>query len=127
MAARHQPRVRAKYGRVPPAYARLLSIDASLHAASTDTTPEAEFRASLAALNTGTRIDSAALPGIVARFGELLASRGKGAEAQAMLKRTLAWLPAGADSSAAIVTTLRRELRGVQGVPSAPPLGPSKS
>jgi serine/threonine protein kinase len=119
--------LREKYGRVPPAYARLLSIDASLHAASTDTTAESEFRASLAALSAGTRIDSAALPGIVARFGELLATRGKGAEAQAMLKRTLAWLPAGADSSAAIVTTLRRELRGVQGATGAPPQGPSKS
>ena len=38
-----------------------------------------------------------------------------------MLRRTLAWLPAGVDSSEGIVATLRRELRSVQAAERTPP------
>jgi serine/threonine protein kinase len=113
--------VRAKFGRVTPPYARLLGVDAGIRGATGDTTAESEFREALAALKGGTRIDSAALPGIVAHFSALLAGRGKGAEADAMLRGTLAWLPAGPDSSDAIVATLRKQLRAVQAAERTPP------
>jgi len=106
---------------VPPPFARLLGVDATIRGATGDTAAETEFREALAALKAGTRIDSAALPGIVAHFSALLAVRGKGAEADTMLRRTLAWLPAGVDSSEAIVATLRRELRSVQAAERTPP------
>ncbi|MEO8881048.1 MAG: serine/threonine-protein kinase [Gemmatimonadaceae bacterium] len=103
--------VRAKYGKVPPAYAGLLGTEAALHAATGDSAAESEYRAALATLNGGTRIDSAALPAIVARFAKLLEARGRSAEAQTMIRRTLAWLPPGADSTAAVVRSLRNEMR----------------
>lgn len=102
--------VRAKYGKIPPGFARLLGIEASVHAARGDSAAEGEYRAALAVLAGGTRIDSAALPGIVAHFAQELEARGKIVEADAMLQRTLAWLPPGADSSSAVVQSLRAEL-----------------
>ena len=108
-------RVREKFSRVPPAYARLLAIDASLESASAnDSVAEEKFREALELLKSGTRIDSAALPGIVARYATALRARGKMAEAAALLRRTIAWIPAGADTSSVAVVELRNALQQVQ-------------
>ena len=105
-------RVREKFSRVPPAYARLLAINASLKSASAnDSTAEGEFRDALELLKSGTRIDSAALPGIVVRYASALRARGKETEAAALLRRTVAWIPATADSGSAILGELRSELK----------------
>ncbi|MDQ2929677.1 MAG: serine/threonine protein kinase [Gemmatimonadota bacterium] len=103
--------VRAKYGKIPPGFARLLGIEASLRASRGDSAAESEYRAALATLAGGTRVDSAALPSIVAHFAQELQARGKIAEAEASLRQTLAWLPPSADSASAAVLSLRAERR----------------
>ncbi|MEO6209650.1 MAG: hypothetical protein ABIQ10_05930 [Gemmatimonadaceae bacterium] len=85
-----------------------------------DSAAEGEYRAALATLAGGTRLDSAALPSIVAHFAKELQSRGKIAEADAMLRRTLAWLPPGADSASAVMQALQAELRDPPPIQHAP-------
>ncbi len=103
--------VRGKYGRVPPAFAGLLGTDAALRASGDDSAgAEPVFREALASLESGTRVDSAALPGILVRYGALLTARGKAAAAEPLLRQALAFLPSGADSSAVVVAELQREL-----------------
>ncbi|HEV7706375.1 MAG TPA: hypothetical protein VGO46_18910, partial [Gemmatimonadaceae bacterium] len=104
-------RVREKFTRVPPAYARLLAIDAALKAATASDSAAAEFQNALDLLKAGTRIDSAALPGIVVRYASTLRARGNNAEAVALLQRTISWLPVGADSGSAVTGELRSELQ----------------
>jgi tetratricopeptide (TPR) repeat protein len=103
--------VRGKYGRVPPAFAGLLGTAAAVRGRSDDTAGVGlEFRAALAALEGGTRLDSAAYPRVVARYGDDLLRRGEGEAAEPLLRSALRFLPGEADSSAVIVAELEGEL-----------------
>lgn len=113
--------VRAKYGKIPPGFATLMGIKASLHALRGESAAEGEYRAALATLAGGTRLDSAALPSIAAHFAKELRTRGKIDEADAMLRRTLAWLPPGADSASAVKQALQAELRDASPIQHASP------
>jgi serine/threonine-protein kinase len=102
---------RAKYGRVPPAFAGLLGTEAALRARADDSAgAESGFRDALAALAHGTRVDSAAFPGIVLRYGAFLTARRQAADAEVMLRTAIAWLPASTDSAAVAVAQLQGEL-----------------
>ena len=103
--------VRHKYARVTPAYAGLVSIDAALRGNAGDSAgAEGQFREACAALNGGTRMDSAAYPAMVARCAAFLTGHAEARAAEPMLRGALLFLPAGADSTAVLVGKLWREL-----------------
>ncbi len=103
--------VREKYGRIPPSFARLLAAGAGARAADGDASgADSLYRAALAALAGGTRVDSAAYPAIVAEYCAFLVSHGRAQTAQAELRPALAFIPASADSGTLVRARLRTQL-----------------
>ena len=103
---------RAKHGNVPAAFAPALAIGATLRVSTGDMAgADSVFRVALGSLANGTRVDSMALPDIAARYAALLNSRGQSAAAAALVRTAGRLIPAGADSSATVVRTLRQQER----------------
>ncbi len=103
--------VQERYGRIPPSFARLLAAGAGARAAEGDASgADSLYRAALAALAGGTRVDSAAYPAIVAEYGAFLVAHGETRVAEAELRPALAFIPASADSGTFVRALLRTQL-----------------
>jgi hypothetical protein len=103
--------LRAKRGGLPPSFARLAAVEAGARAAGGDAVgADSMYRAALATLAGGTRVDSMAYPAIVASYGAFLIAHGNAAAAEPLVRRAIAFIPATADPNTRVLAALRAQV-----------------